>query len=374
MKDLAHRWGLNGGNDREQHDVYNAGALVDASVHYYRATGKTRLLQVAVKLANQMADVMGPPPKKNVVPGHALGEEAMVKLYALFRQHPELKAQMPVRVDERRYLELGELTLPMPVQRVRAEEKVQADAGRVALQRGPIVYCVEAEDNDGHIRDLVVGPDAPLKSEWRPNLLGGVTIVQGTAQLCEPHASADVALGGRSTEFTAIPYFANSNRQSGAMMVWMAESPDKAQPSTPANRATPSASHCNSTDSLTALNDLIDPATSDDTAIPRFTWWDHRGSKEWVQYDFQRPEKISSTEVYWWDERRIKAHCRVPESWQLLYQAGDEWKPVHSPDAYGTEMDRFNRVTFDPVETKAVRIEVQLQPEWSGGILEWRVK
>ena len=104
----THRWGLDGGNDREQHDVYNAGALVEAAVHYYRATGKDRLLPVAVKLANHMADVMGPPPKKNVVPGHALSEGAMVELYVLFRREPGLKSKMPVPVDERRYLKLAE--------------------------------------------------------------------------------------------------------------------------------------------------------------------------------------------------------------------------------------------------------------------------
>ncbi len=54
------RWGLNGGNDVEQHDVYNAGAMIEAAVHYYRATGKTPLLKVATRLANHMADVMGP--------------------------------------------------------------------------------------------------------------------------------------------------------------------------------------------------------------------------------------------------------------------------------------------------------------------------
>ena len=108
LKEPTHRWGLNGGNDNWQHDVYNASAMVEAAVHYYRATGKTRLLQVATKLANHMADVMGPPPKKNVVPGHSLGEEALVKLYLLFREKPELKSQMPVPVDEQRYLKLAE--------------------------------------------------------------------------------------------------------------------------------------------------------------------------------------------------------------------------------------------------------------------------
>ena len=90
------RWGLNGGNDVTQHDVYNAGAMIEAAVHYYNATGKTALLQVATRLANHMADVMGPDPKKNVVPGHSLGEEAMVKLYLLYRENPGLKSRMPL--------------------------------------------------------------------------------------------------------------------------------------------------------------------------------------------------------------------------------------------------------------------------------------
>ena len=103
-----HRWGMNGGDDNWQHDVYNAGAMVEAAVHYFLATGKTALLAVAVKLANHMCDVMGPPPKANVVPGHSIAEEAVVKLYRLFRQQPELKGQMPAPVHEERYLKLAE--------------------------------------------------------------------------------------------------------------------------------------------------------------------------------------------------------------------------------------------------------------------------
>jgi DUF1680 family protein len=102
------RWGLHGGNDVQQHDVYNCGALVEAGVHYYQATGKTNLLQVSVKMANHACDVIGPPPKANVIPGHALPEEAFAKLYLLFRARPDLKKEMPVSVDEGRYLELAE--------------------------------------------------------------------------------------------------------------------------------------------------------------------------------------------------------------------------------------------------------------------------
>ncbi len=277
-----------------------------------------------------------------------------------------------------------ELSLPMPVQRIKAHPQVEADIGRVALQRGPLVYCLEAVDNHGHTRNLVIPPEAPLQAEHRADLLGGVTVIKGPAlalhrvawpeSLYLPSGSVP---GVTNTEFTAIPYFANANRQPGEMRVWMAETTSKAEPlpsPTVASLATPSAPHCWQNDTVSALNDQIEPSASDDTKIPRFTWWDHRGTKEWVQYDFERPTKISTVEVYWWDERRIHAHCRVPQSWRVLYLSGDAWKPVHGASAYGVAMDHFNRVAFDPVETKALRLEVQLQSEWSGGILEWKVE
>jgi DUF1680 family protein len=525
LKEPAHRWGLNGGNDNWQHDVYNAGAMVEAAVHYYRATGKPHLLQVATRLANHMADVMGPPPKQNVVPGHSLGEEALVKLYVLFREQPGLKSQMPVPVDEQRYLQLAQfwienrgnhegrksygsygqdhkpvlaqetieghavratllcaglvaaanvngredylsaalrlwenmvqrrryvtgglgavaghegfgpdyvlpnngyletcaavgagffhhnlnlaladarfadqlervlfnsvlsgvslkgntyfyenpleggedrkrwawhgcpccppmflkimgalpgyiyaqgpgalyvnqfigsratmtvdgakvlltqtsrypwdgeikllvaperetefalnvrlpgwcrdprlqvngkpltpsepvrgyaqlqrkwrrgdvirLSFPMPVQRLKAHPKVEADKGRVALQRGPLVYCLEAVDNDGHLRNLVIPPEAQLSAQYRRDVLGGVTVIQGPAlavnrvewhdRLYMPSANVP---GVTNTRFTAIPYFANANRQPGEMMVWLAETPALAVPQPPAS-------------------------------------------------------------------------------------------------------------------------------------------
>ncbi len=107
LREPGHRWGQNGGNDREQHDLYNIGCLVEAGIHYYRSTGKTKLLATAVRAANGMVAVMGPPPRKNIIPGHALSEESFVRLYELFREHPELKRDLGVRVNERDYLDLA---------------------------------------------------------------------------------------------------------------------------------------------------------------------------------------------------------------------------------------------------------------------------
>ncbi len=108
LKEPTHRWGMNGGDDNMQHDVYNAGAMMEGGVHYYRATGKTTLLKTATRLANHMCEVMGPAPRKNVIPGHSLAEEALVDLYKLFKEKPELKQACGVAGDEERYLRLAE--------------------------------------------------------------------------------------------------------------------------------------------------------------------------------------------------------------------------------------------------------------------------
>lgn len=105
------RFGLNGGNPIWQHDIYNAGALAEAAVHYYRATGKTALLKVAARMTNHMADMIGPAPKLNVVPEHPLPEEAIIKLYQLFREQPALRDAMGFAIDETRYLRLVEFWL-----------------------------------------------------------------------------------------------------------------------------------------------------------------------------------------------------------------------------------------------------------------------
>jgi len=102
-------WGMNGGDDKWQHDVYNAGMLIDAAVHYYKATGKTKLLNVAVKFSNYICTIIGPASGNNVIPGHGGPEEAMVKLYWLLKAEPKLKARLTVPVNEDQYFEMAKL-------------------------------------------------------------------------------------------------------------------------------------------------------------------------------------------------------------------------------------------------------------------------
>ncbi len=96
------RWGLNGGDEVWQHDIYNAGALVEAAVHHARATGKTSLLEVALKMVDRMRADLGPPPRRPQIPGHALAEMALVELHLLLREDPALadRVGMRGRADE----------------------------------------------------------------------------------------------------------------------------------------------------------------------------------------------------------------------------------------------------------------------------------
>jgi DUF1680 family protein len=113
-----------------------------------------------------------------------------------------------------------ELDLPMEVRRVLSHEKVAADAGRVAFERGPIVYCAEAVDNGGRVFNLVLPDDARLQARHRPELLGGVTVVTGRALAL--HASEDGrSVVTREQDFLAVPYYAWAHRGEGEMAVWL---------------------------------------------------------------------------------------------------------------------------------------------------------
>jgi hypothetical protein len=91
-----------------------------------------------------------------------------------------------------------------------------------------------------------------------------------------------------------------------------------------------------------------------------------------VEYRFDEPKTIDHVEVYWFDDSG-RGNCRPPASWQVLYLSDGKWVPVEASDDYGVETDKFNKVTFKPIATTSLRLALQLQPEWSGGILEWRI-
>jgi len=119
-----------------------------------------------------------------------------------------------------------ELTLPMPVERLAANPAVTADTGRVALQRGPLVYCLESADNGAHLDDLILPRDAELHAKFDSKLLGGVTTISGRARRVDRSnwkgALYRPASGKtKPTTLRAVPYCVWDNRRRGEMLVWI---------------------------------------------------------------------------------------------------------------------------------------------------------
>jgi len=102
------------------------------------------------------------------------------------------------------------------------------------------------------------------------------------------------------------------------------------------------------------------------------TWWNHRGTAEWIQMEWPSPRTVAAMDIYWFDDTG-RGQCRVPASWQLFRRADGRWIPIEGRSAPGVAPDTFNRLEFEPIATDALRVEVQLQPGVSGGVLEWRV-
>ena len=121
-----------------------------------------------------------------------------------------------------------QFTFEMPVQRIKANPNVTADKGRVAFMRGPIVYCFEATDNGSAVKNLIVPADAQFTPEYRSKLLGGVTVLKATATgVFQTSSNAVVSL---PCQVTATPYYANANRGTCQMQVWMPEGQDGCTP------------------------------------------------------------------------------------------------------------------------------------------------
>lgn len=123
-----------------------------------------------------------------------------------------------------------ELQLSMPVRRVVSHEALKANRGLTALQRGPLLYCAEWPDNNGQVKNLVLDPSQPLQHRFVPSLLGGVVVLEGNAVALSVEADGKT-IGSKRQKFRAVPYYAWANRGRGEMAVWLAGSPEYAQPS-----------------------------------------------------------------------------------------------------------------------------------------------
>lgn len=280
------------------------------------------------------------------------------------------------------------LTMDMPVRRVEANPQVRYDKGLLAMERGPILYALESIDQKrDYIFDIVIPRDSKIESHFEKNLLNGVVVLEGNAFVVEKDSASGKVIEKPLT-FKAIPYSTWNNRGIGQMVVWTPATKEyaivKPEP-TIASEAMP-------VDGW-GFNDQFEPTSSDDINTPYHYWWLKAGTEESIGYKFKKPERISSVEVYWLAFDHYDVIYKAPESWKLLYKTGNTWKEVKNTSPYGTELDKYNKVSFEPVTTTELKIVVQLQrpktekaaeengPQvvdvgrkgYSGGVIEWKV-
>ena len=269
-----------------------------------------------------------------------------------------------------------ELNLPMLVQRVAANPNVKANHNQLALQRGPLAYCLEACDQTEPLAALYLPAGAELKAEKARNLFGGVVAVKGMAEVAaEPDWSRKLyqpVAPARRVPFTAIPYYAWDNRQPGAMKVWL-----PAVAPTPIvggleTKAEVTVSFANRNSQPRGINDGVEPKSSGEQPAALCHWWPHKNSEEWAQYTWKQPVTVSGAKVYWFDDTG-RGNCRLPASWQIQYLDGNAWKSVKAQGSYPIAKDKWCDVSFAPVTTTALRLTVNLQKDWAAGAHEWKV-
>ncbi len=293
------------------------------------------------------------------------------------------------------------LNLPMPIMVKRWE----AQKGAVSVNRGPLTYSLEISEKyskqGGNAKwpgyEVLPGsawnfglPAAPTFTvergkmpmdsqpwtlasvpiklhvigqaipEWQLDARGLVSELQASPArtAASPQPLTLVPMGAARLRISVFPVVSPNGTP------WKA--PQKAKPTIPTR-----VSYGFGGDTPAALSDGFLPKSSGDESIPRFTWWDHKGTSEWVQYDFTTSRTFSQSQVYWFDDRATGGGCRVPASWSLQYLEGGSWKPVTLRAPAGVALNQMNTVDFTAFTAKSVRMLVQLQPQFSGGILEW---
>ena len=274
-----------------------------------------------------------------------------------------------------------ELELPMEVRRVKANDQVEDDRGMLAMERGPIVYCLEGIDQpDSVVFNKFIPADAKIGATFDANLLKGVMVLSGTAK--------EVAQDGsiKDVPFKAVPYSTWNNRGAGQMEVWVADSKDRAVPTpeptiaskaktfniqAPIQKDAPESASIETP--AWGVNDQWEPKRSSDISKPYFYWWLKRGSLETLAYEFDQPYTVSNVQVYWLDFDHYDGNYRVPASWKLYYKDGNSWEEVEALNEYGVKKDCYNSLDFKPVKTTGLKIAAQLQKGESGGIIEWKV-
>ena len=241
--------------------------------------------------------------------------------------------------------------LPMPVRRVLAHPAIAADRERIAIERGPIVYCIEGKDQAAGSALNVVLPDSSRFTEGKGDgELQGSVVLEGSGLVPERD-------GDRRERVKAIPYFANANRGPTDMTVWLARTRSAADALAEGIPLGECAFRSSGGSDEQALK-----GTSGDG----FQWATR--DTMWLECDFPGDREISVIDVRWPDNA-------APRTWRVLAAVDGRWVSMYNPSGvWGTEENAWNRVVIEAIMTDRIRIEAFPGKEQRTGIAGLQIR
>lgn len=274
-----------------------------------------------------------------------------------------------------------EIDFPMEVRRVKANEQVEDDRGKLAIERGPIMFCLEGKDQpDSLVFNKFIPDRTPMEATYDARLLNGVMVLTGMGK--EVGSNGQV----KNVPFKAIPYSTWNNRGADQMAVWIPAEANVARPTplptiaskartfmiqAPIQKDAPISAAIETW--AWGVNDQWEPKHSSDISKPYHYWWLKNGTQEALVYEFDKSYTVSNVQVYWLDFDHYDGDFRVPENWTLYYKVNCTWKEVNALTPYTVKKDCYNSLDFKPVKTTGLKITAKLQKGKSGGVIEWKV-
>ncbi|MBE6333894.1 MAG: glycoside hydrolase family 127 protein [Bacteroidales bacterium] len=270
------------------------------------------------------------------------------------------------------------VSLEMTPRVIRANSKVIEDNGKVAISNGPIVYCAEWPDNNFAFRNTIFNQKPEFNVEYKDAHIKaggneyGMNLI--TTDIQTVGFDDKGQLKTETHKLTLQPYYAWAHRGNGEMCVWFAQDLTATTAVPPVSKTTGAKIGGTIRSGRSALNDRLKPKGDEDRTPPYCHWWPKQGGTEWMSYTFAEPVTVSSCTLYWFEDQPWGG-CGLPESWKIYYKndAG-EWVPVKNTSDYKVTARIGDRVEFETVTTKELKLEVNQPGRLSCGIYEWEVE
>ena len=262
------------------------------------------------------------------------------------------------------------ISFPMEIREVMCNPLAKANIGKVAIQRGPIVYCAEGIDQE-HPQDVmqaVVENIDHMHIIYDSNLGSGMNRIVGNVKRASRTLDKGIEL--HDMKINMIPYHAWANRGLTPMRVWFpttieASSPAPAE-SIALNSTIRSSKLKGSADSI---RDQLIPTESSENIYPHIIF-DKKDRQNTIEYIFDKTYKINQTMIFWVAGINNTA---VPQSMELYYLKDNIWNKLDIPSGINMEQDQINVIDFNPVEADGIKAVITPEKGKLAGMHEWIV-